>query len=53
VGVHGIIINFKDKRGEEFSATYLPEVAAEHGMYLLISPTPFLCVKRFVFFGLS
>mmetsp|Transcript_9622 Transcript_9622/g.17274 ORF Transcript_9622/g.17274 Transcript_9622/m.17274 type:complete len:242 (+) Transcript_9622:46-771(+) len=32
VGVHGVLLNFSDSRGRRFSATYLPEVAREHGM---------------------
>lgn len=32
VGLHGILINFVDARGKHYSATYLPEVAREHGM---------------------
>jgi len=32
VGVHGILLNFSDLRGRKYSATYLPEVAREHGM---------------------
>lgn len=32
VGVHGVLINFPDARGRQFSATYLPEVALEHRM---------------------
>lgn len=31
VGVHGIVINFTDDRGSSYSATFLPEVAAEQG----------------------
>jgi len=31
VGVHGIIINFRDTTFNNFSATYLPEVAKEQG----------------------
>lgn len=31
VGVHGILIHFTDSRGNEYSATYLPEVASEQG----------------------
>eukprot|EP00904_Undaria_pinnatifida_P009962 jgi/Undpi1/6096/HiC_scaffold_20.g08581.m1 len=31
VGVHGIVIKFTDDRGSGFSATFLPEVAAEQG----------------------
>ncbi|CAM9482171.1 unnamed protein product [Ascophyllum nodosum] len=31
VGVHGIVINFNDDRGSSYSATFLPEVAAEQG----------------------
>eukprot|EP00439_Symbiodinium_sp_Y106_P075281 s1179_g14.t2 len=32
VGVHGVLLNFSDSHGRRFSATYLPEVAKEHGM---------------------
>lgn len=32
VGVHGIVIKFSDDRGAGFSATFLPEVAAEQGV---------------------
>eukprot|EP00929_Paragymnodinium_shiwhaense_P023736 TRINITY_DN14796_c0_g1_i1.p1 TRINITY_DN14796_c0_g1~~TRINITY_DN14796_c0_g1_i1.p1 ORF type:complete len:432 (-),score=70.18 TRINITY_DN14796_c0_g1_i1:140-1435(-) len=32
VGVHGILINFSDSRERTYSATYLPEIAKEHGM---------------------
>lgn len=32
VGVHGVIINFLDSQGRRYSATYLPEIAREHGM---------------------
>lgn len=32
VGVHGVLINFADGNGKRYSATYLPEVAREHGM---------------------
>jgi len=32
VGVHGVLLNFSDGQGRRFSATYLPEVAKEHGM---------------------
>lgn len=32
VGVHGVLLNFSDAQGRRFSATYLPEVAKEHGM---------------------
>lgn len=32
VGVHGVLINFADSAGRQFTATYLPEVAREHGM---------------------
>eukprot|EP00386_Alphamonas_edax_P005689 GDKI01018492.1.p1 GENE.GDKI01018492.1~~GDKI01018492.1.p1 ORF type:complete len:246 (-),score=65.67 GDKI01018492.1:752-1489(-) len=33
IGTHGIILSFDDQQtGENFSATYLPEVALEHGM---------------------
>ncbi len=31
VGTHGIDIDFKDKNGENYSATFLPEVAEEEG----------------------
>ncbi|CAN0173130.1 unnamed protein product, partial [Hapterophycus canaliculatus] len=31
VGVHGIVIKFNDDRGSSYSATFLPEVAAEQG----------------------
>lgn len=31
VGLHGIVINFTDDRGSSYSATFLPEVAAEQG----------------------
>lgn len=31
VGVHGIVIKFNDDRGSKYSATFLPEVAAEQG----------------------
>jgi uncharacterized protein (TIGR00296 family) len=32
VGTHGILIKFQDYEGNWYSATYLPEVAREHGM---------------------
>lgn len=32
VGLHGILINFLDAHGRRYSATYLPEIAQEHGM---------------------
>merc|ERR1712137_57846 len=32
VGQHGVLINFQDNTGRHYSATYLPEVASEHGM---------------------
>lgn len=32
VGLHGVLINFTDSHGRHYSATYLPEVAREHGM---------------------
>lgn len=32
VGVHGVIVDFWDRSGREYSATYLPEIAAECGM---------------------
>eukprot|EP00930_Biecheleria_cincta_P008587 TRINITY_DN110076_c0_g1_i1.p1 TRINITY_DN110076_c0_g1~~TRINITY_DN110076_c0_g1_i1.p1 ORF type:complete len:367 (+),score=72.91 TRINITY_DN110076_c0_g1_i1:56-1102(+) len=32
VGLHGVLLNFSDSHGRKFSATYLPEVAKEHGM---------------------
>lgn len=32
VGMHGVLINFADQTGRQYSATYLPEVAREHGM---------------------
>mmetsp|Transcript_569 Transcript_569/g.1592 ORF Transcript_569/g.1592 Transcript_569/m.1592 type:complete len:325 (-) Transcript_569:122-1096(-) len=32
VGTHGVLINFADAAGRQYSATYLPEVAREHGM---------------------
>ena len=31
IGVHGIIIEFRDNHGEELQATFLPEVAKEQG----------------------
>ncbi|KAG6611209.1 uncharacterized protein IUM83_12716 [Phytophthora cinnamomi] len=31
IGTHGIIIDFSDARGSEYSATYLPQVAREQG----------------------
>lgn len=31
IGIHGIIIEIRDQRGIERSATFLPEVAQEHG----------------------
>uniref|UniRef100_M4C6T3 AMMECR1 domain-containing protein n=1 Tax=Hyaloperonospora arabidopsidis (strain Emoy2) TaxID=559515 RepID=M4C6T3_HYAAE len=31
IGTHGIIIEFTDSRGKEYSATYLPQVACEQG----------------------
>lgn len=44
VGRHGIVINFRDKHNQPYSATYLPEVAAEqsecHPVCLLCSPKP-------------
>lgn len=32
VGLHGVLINFADSKGRQYSATYLPEVARDHGM---------------------
>lgn len=32
VGTHGVLLNFSDSRGRKYTATYLPEVAREHGM---------------------
>jgi len=32
IGLHGIIINFRDNWGTAYNATYLPEIALEHGM---------------------
>jgi AMMECR1 domain-containing protein len=32
VGVHGILINFTDAQQRSYTATYLPEVARDHGM---------------------
>lgn len=32
VGKHGIIIKFKDDKGQSYSATFLPEVPVEHNM---------------------
>lgn len=32
VGLHGVLINFADVHGRQYSATYLPEVPREHGM---------------------
>lgn len=32
VGMHGVLISFEDAQGRRWSATYLPEVAQEHGM---------------------
>jgi AMMECR1 domain-containing protein len=32
VGVHGILINFTDAKQRSYTATYLPEVARDHGM---------------------
>lgn len=33
IGLHGVLINFTDPHhGRHYSATYLPEVAHEHGM---------------------
>lgn len=32
IGVHGLVINFSDVRGWNYTATYLPEVAQEHNM---------------------
>lgn len=32
IGVHGVLIRFQDSKGKQYSATYLPEVAHEHGM---------------------
>lgn len=32
IGVHGIIIKFKDESGKSYSSTYLPDVPLEHGM---------------------
>ncbi|CAH0476517.1 unnamed protein product [Peronospora belbahrii] len=31
IGTHGIIIKFSDLRGNEYNATYLPQVAREQG----------------------
>ena len=38
IGVHGIVIKFTDDRGAGFSATFLPEVAAEQGVQASILP---------------
>jgi len=32
VGLHGVLVNFADASERQYSATYLPEVAREHGM---------------------
>jgi len=32
IGIHGVLINFTDAHHRNFSSTYLPEVAREHGM---------------------
>mmetsp|Transcript_62773 Transcript_62773/g.187150 ORF Transcript_62773/g.187150 Transcript_62773/m.187150 type:complete len:279 (+) Transcript_62773:137-973(+) len=32
IGLHGVLIRFQDRGGRQYSATYLPEVAYEHGM---------------------
>eukprot|EP00927_Polykrikos_kofoidii_P085258 TRINITY_DN9223_c1_g1_i1.p1 TRINITY_DN9223_c1_g1~~TRINITY_DN9223_c1_g1_i1.p1 ORF type:complete len:403 (-),score=52.41 TRINITY_DN9223_c1_g1_i1:308-1423(-) len=32
IGLHGVLINFTDAQQRNYSATYLPEVAREHGM---------------------
>lgn len=32
VGLHGVLIGFADSFGRQYSGTYLPEVAREHGM---------------------
>jgi len=34
IGVHGIIIEFRDQSGKKFNATYLPEVAAEQVLFI-------------------
>ena len=31
IGVHGLVIDFADSKGEKYSATFLPEIAAENG----------------------
>jgi len=32
VGLHGVLVSFADSSERQYSATYLPEVAREHGM---------------------
>lgn len=32
IGTHGLLIHFSDASGKQYSATYLPEVALDHGM---------------------
>lgn len=36
VGVHGIRIEFINEKGNKRTATYLPEVASEQGIYLIM-----------------
>lgn len=31
VGLHGLVLNFTDPKGQKYSGTYLPEIAAEQG----------------------
>lgn len=56
VGVHGIVIKFTDDRGAGFSATFLPEVAAEQGVQAGIPKWNQFCVddwlKRFTLLSL-
>lgn len=52
VGVHGIVIKFSDDRGAGFSATFLPEVAAEQGVQAGI-PRWNQCLCRFLTYKLD
>lgn len=37
VGVHGIRIEFHNEKGNKRTATYLPDVAREQGLYIIFS----------------
>ena len=44
VGVHGIRIEFINEKGSKRTATYLPEVAKEQGVFCLHRP---LCLVTY------